>query len=505
MWVERHGEARGDPAPARGGDEPDRLALLRLASELAIKSRRTRGQFTRRLIRNIADALASAGVAYDIDPAWGRIYVRTRSAGLLPLARVFGVSSLSPVERVVPARLEAIVDAGVETFRDRVAGKRFAVRARRVGRHDFGSKDIEIRLGAALLPYSAGVDLTHPEATAYVEVRDADAFLFFERVAGAGGLPVGVEGRAIALISGGFDSAVAAWLMLKRGIRLDYVFCNLGGDAYERAVVQVSKVLADDWSFGTHPRLHVVDFGAPLDALRKKVKPSYWQVVLKRLMYRAANTVAKRLDADAIVTGEAVGQVSSQTLPNLRAIEPASNLPVFRPLLGFDKEEIIARARHIGTAALSEQVKEYCAIAPGKPVTAASAERVAEEESRIDPAVLEEAVSRRKTLDLRRLAPADLVAPYLFIDTVPDGAVLLDCRPEPHYRVWHARGAQQHDEWELLRDFKRLDRDRTYVLYCAHGVQTAYLAERMQRAGYEAYSFRGGVRGLMRWYDARNG
>src|SRR5690606_16472017 len=125
-------------------------------------------------------------------------------------------------------------------------------------------------------------------------------------------------------------------------------------------------------------------------------------------------------------TGEAVGQVSSQTLTNLRAIEVASRLPVFRPLIGFDKEEIIERARAIGTAALSEQVKEYCAIAPGYPVTAASIARVDEEEQKMDLAVLEKAVRERKVLDLRALTPADLAAPYLFVDDMPAGAVVID-------------------------------------------------------------------------------
>src|SRR5690606_17925830 len=122
------------------------------------------------------------------------------------------------------------------------------------------------------------------------------------------------------------------------------------------------------------------------------------------------------------------------------AIEPAADLPVFRPLLGFDKEEIIERARHIGTAALSEQVKEYCAIAPGKPVTAAREEAVASEEARLDLSVLDAAVAARKVLDLRALTPTDLVAPYLFIDEIPEGAVVFDCRPIEQYRAWHLPG-----------------------------------------------------------------
>jgi thiamine biosynthesis protein ThiI len=231
--------------------------------------------------------------------------------------------------------------------------------------------------------------------------------------------------------------------------------------------------------------------------MKEHVRESYWQILVKRLMYRAASIVGEQVNALAIVTGEAIGQVSSQTAVNLRAIEPAASLPLFRPLLGFDKEDIIARARDIGTAALSEQVREYCALTPGRPVTAAKVNRVAQEEAAMDLATVDAAVANRRILDLRALAQSDLVEPYLFAESIPEGAVVLDCRPAAQFRAWHVRGATQVDEWNLLRDIKRLDRDRTYVLYCTHGIQTAYLAERMQRAGLEAYSFRGGLRGVM--------
>jgi thiamine biosynthesis protein ThiI len=481
----------------------DRI-LVRLAAELTIKARRTRVAFLRRLVRNMGDALRSAEVPYRIEPAWGRIFVHADAHRAMPvLARVFGISSLSSVERTVPADLDAIVAAGSELYRELVDGHSFAVRARRVGQHAFRSTDIEVKLGAALLPHADSVDLSDPEVTVHVEVRHADAFLFSARMPAPGGLPLGVEGNAVALLSGGYDSAVAAWLMLKRGIALDYVFCNLGGDAYERAVVHVAKLLADEWSFGTRPHLHVVDFAPLLDELRAKTRPAYWQLVLKRLMYRTAQQVANLRSAEAIITGEAVGQVSSQTLTNLRAIEQAAALPVFRPLLGFDKEEIIARARMIGTASLSEQVKEYCAIAPGKPVTAASIERLDEQEKLLDLGVIATAVQNRKVIDLRALQPSDLVAPYLFATDIPRDAIVIDCRPRTQFRSWHLKGAEHREEWEILRDFRRLDRNRIYILYCAHGIQTAYIAERMQRAGFEAYSFRGGLRGIMEYAKER--
>ena len=484
---------------AAGGVVTD-LILIRLAAELTIKSSRTRVSFLRRLGRNIRDALNAAGVEHKIESKWGRMYVRADAAEAVPaLAHVFGISSISAVDRRVPADVQSIVDTATDLYRDTVRDRKFAVRARRIGTHAFASKDVEIKLGSALLPFSNGVDLSNPEVTVHVEIREDFADLFSDRVHGAGGLPLGVEGRAISLLSGGYDSAVSSWLMLKRGIALDYVFCNLGGDAYERAVLQVAKVLADEWSYGTHPRLHVIDFADPVRDLREKVREGYWQLILKRLMYRAASTVARETDGQAIITGEAVGQVSSQTLTNLRVLDPAATFPLFRPLLGFDKEEIIERARAIGTAALSEQVKEYCAITPGRPITAARLVSLDAQDALIDPSLLDHAVANRKVLDLRSIKPSDMVAPYLFTETVPNGAVVLDCRTASQFRAWHLKGAKHRDEWELLRDYKKLDKDHTYVLYCAHGIQTAYLAEKMQRSGFEAYSFKGGLRGVMEY------
>jgi len=483
----------------------DELILLRLGAEIALKSRRTRSSFVQRLQSNVVDALRAEQIAGRVDSTWGRMFVHAGRDALPALSRIFGISSLSRVTRTVPADLDTIVAAGLEVFRDNVAGRRFAVRARRTGTHAFRSRDVEVALGAALEPLSAGVDLTRPDFTASVEIRKEVAYLFSDRIEGAGGLPLGVEGHAVALLSGGFDSAVAAWLMMKRGVALDYVFCNLGGDAYERAVLQVAKVLSDSWSYGSRPVLHIVDFVEPVAHLRERTRSSYWQLVLKRMMYRSACAVAAERRAAAIVTGEAIGQVSSQTLVNLGAIEPAANLPVHRPLIGFDKEEIIERARGLGTAALSEQVREYCAITPGRPVTAATVRSVDREESALDPAVLDRAIANRRRIDLRALSPSDLVAPYLFTDEIPDGAVVFDCRTAAQFDAWHLPGAEHRDEWELLRAIPRLDPERTYVLYCAHGIQTAYIAEKMQNAGLEAHSFSGGVRQVMRYAERRSG
>lgn len=475
--------------------------LIRPCGELAIKSRQTRRRFQRGLLAALDDALGSIGGAYRVRDDWNRIFVEAENPGALAVVpRVFGIASLSEIEATVEPRLEAIVDTGARLYADRVRGGTFAIRARRAGHHNFSSRDVAVELGAALNEF-AEVDLDAPDITVYVEVREGAAYFFTGKIPGAGGLPLGVEGRAVALLSGGYDSAVAAWMLLRRGVALTYVFCNLGGSAYERAVLKVAKLLADGWSYGSTPDIQIVDFEEVVRQLRESVDQRYWQVVLKRLMYRAGEAVAEACGAHALVTGESVGQVSSQTLVNLASIDRCVTTPVLRPLIGVDKQEIIERSRRIGTYPLSEKVREYCALTEEYPVTGASPGQVAAAEDAVDLSVLERAVAGRRTLDLRRLEAGDLVLPYLYTAEIPDGSTVIDTREREQYDRWHYPGSEQRDFWQLYADIEALDRDRPYVLYCDLGLRTAQLAEKLQRSGYEAYSFKGGVRALREWAE----
>ena len=469
--------------------------MLRLTGEITTKGRRTRSRFQKKLAENVRDALESSGAACRLRSDWSRMYLRSDRAVAEPLARVFGISSFSILDAECEARLTNIVETGFLTYGDQVKGRSFAVRARRAGTHPFNSQDVMRDLGAAL-GEGARVDLTRPEVEVFVDVRDERAVFYGARVAGAGGLPLGVEARAVCLLSGGFDSAVAAWMMLRRGVALDYVFCNLGGDAYQRMVLEVAAVLADRWSYGTRPTLLSLDFDPVVTELRRTFRPAFQQIALKREMYRAAESVALRLGADAIVTGEAVGQVSSQTLANLRAIDDASSLPVLRPLVGMDKEEIIGRSRHIGTYAISARVREYCSISSGRPATAASPRAVLDEEKGLDASPLEDSLGSAKLFDLRAMDMSRIAGESVFVGDLPDGAIVIDTRDPESFRGWHWKGAEHLEYADLLTDHRKLDRDRTYVLYCEFGLKSARVAELMQRAGYEAYSFLGGVKAL---------
>jgi thiamine biosynthesis protein ThiI len=491
-----------------GDSVNQKLALLRFSGEVGTKARATRTHFRNRLLSNLRDALSSHGMEGKIEVSHDRLYIPLPEdapqpeAGESdhPLARVFGLQSISWVERHPVKDVADVVRIGESLFRDRVKGRRFAVRCRRIGSRkvpQLRPHDIDVALGAALLDVSAGVDLDDPEVTVRIEVSRDSAAFFAEQQPGPGGLPLGVEGSAISLISGGFDSAVASWQMLKRGVALDYVFCNMGGPTHLQGVVRVAKHLADNWSYGDRPRLHVVDFEPVADALRQHTARRYWQVLLKRMMLRAASGVGRRKRAPAIVTGDAVGQVSSQTLQNLTVISSATRETILRPLVGMNKDEIVAIARRIGTFDLSSVVGEYCAMVPTRPATRAALDVIENEEARMPEGVLERVVESRTIFDLRELDMRSLAHEGLSISHLPEGALLIDLRPLEQYRSEHHPEALHLEFAKALEACASFDKSRSYVLSCQFGLLSAHLAERMRSSGLDAYHFEGGQRALM--------
>jgi thiamine biosynthesis protein ThiI len=266
----------------------------------------------------------------------------------------------------------------------------------------------------------------------------------------------------------------------------------------------VVKVLADRWSYGGRPQLHAIDFEGVASEIRARTRPRYWQVILKRQMLRAGEAVAVARGADALVTGESVGQVSSQTLPNLSVISQATQLPILRPLVGMNKDEIIRAAEEIGTAALSAVVDEYCAMVTSRPATVSRLAALLVEEAKLDPSHLERAVAGREVLDLRALdAEAQGIA-ELETDEVAADAVVIDLRSKAAYAAWHWPGALRLDLDRALAACASFARDRRYLIYCEFGLKSAHLAERMQRAGLDARHFRGALAGLVAYARARS-
>jgi thiamine biosynthesis protein ThiI len=478
------------------------LILVRLSGDLTTKADATRKRFVGRLIRNVKDALKSRDCRHRVDRSRSRLYVHTERPGMADvLRRVFGIQSVSVVEARRWSTVDDIVDAGAEIFADTVRGKRFAVRARRVGdrkKIHIVSVEIERRLGARLEEHAAGVDLDDPECTAYVEVMIDHAYFHSGAIDAEGGLPLGCEGRAVSLVSGGFDSPVATWRILRRGVALDYVFCNLGGRSHQLETLRVMKVVADEWSHGLRPKFHAVEFEDVSAEIQEKTSVRYWQVILKRMMYRAADAVAADVGGVAVVTGEALGQVSSQTLQNLAVIERATLLPVLRPLVGDNKQEIISQSRRIGTHDLSARVGEHCAMVPTRPATRALLEDVEREEASMDPSVLERAIAERTIFDLRHLDLARMDAPDIAADGIERGATVIDVRSKAAFDRWHYPGALHLEFAQAMAAHPHFDATQRYVVYCEFGLKSAHLADRMRAAGLDAQHVRGGEKAVVK-------
>lgn len=472
--------------------------LVRLSGEIVVKSNKVRSQFINQLTSNIHSACQKLEIDCEIKKTWTRLFVESEDESIPEvLSKVFGIQSFSPVDFTCKSDLEEIKSTGLEFYADKVKGKSFSVKSKRSGKVPFSSLEANAQLGS-LLNKGDGtcVNLTTPEVCVLLEIGDDRTCFFHKVIAGPGGLPLGTAGRAVVLMSGGFDSPVAAWMLQKRGVKVDYVFCNIAGSSYERSVLEISKYVFDQWGSGSRSRFYSVDFSSVVENLKANVEPRFLQVILKRLFYRAAKNIAKLTDSDAVITGEAVGQVSSQTLKNLAAIDNVIDLPVLRPLVAFDKNDIIEFARKIGTYDLSAKVTEYCQLTTQKPSVACSVEKAVEQESRLDLNLLEVALSNTLPLDLRRIKMNELAADYVMKNYIPKSAKFIDIRPEDLFDEWHYPGAQNFEAHEVLENMKLLEKGQTYLIYCPYGLQSAVVAEKLQANGYEAYSFEGGVAAL---------
>ncbi len=473
--------------------------LIRITGEIVLKSGPVSKRFQKQLLKNLKSALKTEGIVCHLQGQWARLWVETEDPRIVEiLPRIFGVHAFSLIEHECPAKLETIVEEGARFYKQQILGKTFAVKTHRIGKHEYSSKDVNYDLGAALNVDNekSMVDLTRPQVTVNVEIRDGRAYFFRETIKACGGLPLGTAGHCLSLISGGFDSSVASWMMQKRGLNLSYLFCNLAGESNERAVLKVMMQLTQRWSYGDRPLIHIVDFQPVVAEILAKVKAPFSQIILKRLFYRIAEKLAQQCGAQGLITGEAISQVSSQTLANLAAISDAVDMPIYRPLIATDKIDIINLSRQIGVYESAALIREYCQIVPEKPVVACPILRAQEEESYIDLSILDKQLASRKTIDLFSLRPTDLLGTYVFKDSIPEGAVVIDCQDEIAYQNRHEPRADHWDYYDLLKGYRSFAKDSVYLIYCTFGLQSALIAEKMQNDGYQAYSLQGGVKSL---------
>jgi thiamine biosynthesis protein ThiI len=357
--------------------------------EIALK-KGNRAYFTELLKRNLLAAVKDLG-AKDIRSLPARLLLTFRndvptSTLIERVGTVFGVANFSVVERT---------ERDIEVLRRRILeasnGTRFAsfrVETQR-GDKSFGltSPEINRRLGAAVQQNSgARVDLENAEFTITVEILPNDAFFGFNKIPGAGGLPVGASGRVAALISGGFDSPVAAYRMMQRGCRVLFIHFHSAPFQDRTSQEKVRQLMSVLTRHQFTSRLYLVPFGEIQRQIVAAVARPLRVILYRRMMLRIAEAIARREKAKALVTGESLGQVASQTLDNMAVIQQAARLPILRPLVGMDKQEIIDQARRIGTFDISSIPDQDCCqlFVPKHPATKAGFGEVEEDEAKFD-------------------------------------------------------------------------------------------------------------------------
>jgi tRNA uracil 4-sulfurtransferase len=379
---------------------PHEPCVLLKLGEVVLKGK-NRQQFERLLHENIRRAIGDLGIRVQLWQREGVIVLRLAgdpagqsaetSADLLAdllAQRMRNVMGLSRVCRAVRVAKdpESAAAAAVELTAGRHGS--FAVRARRRDkRFPVNSSQLAALIGSRIREaHGFAVNLSHPDITVYVEVDQSEVFVFTEGLPGQGGLPVGMSGRALVLMSGGIDSPVAAYRMMRRGLRCSYLHFSGMPLTGPQSVYKAYGLARELDKFQGRSRLFVVAFGRAQQRLASSGAGRLQIMAQRRLMLKTGEALARRLRAAALVTGDSLGQVSSQTLANITALDDAVSLPILRPLIGLDKTEIMAEARRIGTLQISELPDQDCCslLTPRQVETKARAEDLRKIEARLD-------------------------------------------------------------------------------------------------------------------------
>ncbi|MFX1562949.1 MAG: tRNA uracil 4-sulfurtransferase ThiI [Promethearchaeota archaeon] len=398
--------------PKPSSKTPDLNRVLVRYGEIGLKSSGVRRHLENLLVNHIKIMLKRHNIPFNqVSRERGRIFITTSDAPTAAkvAAGVFGVVSTSPVW-TLPSTLEEINKAVSQLIPPLLKPQTsFAVRARRIKAHPFTSQELAAKLGSTILEKAnaAGlnvcVNLDNPDFEIHVEVRQQHSYLFTEIIQGPGGLPYGSQGTIVALHSGGIDSPVAQWLLMKRGCHVIPIYLDSSTKSNQnprKRAIATSKILAK-LTPKTKPYLIVVPFREAQELLMNTPFPKLTCILCKRMMYRIATKLAQQEKAVAIVTGENLGQVASQTLSNLTILDQATPLPVFRPLIGMDKTDTMHLAQRIGTYEASISDTTECFAVPQQPSIQGEKFDVEKAETSIDvEKVITKCLDRSKRIKL---------------------------------------------------------------------------------------------------------
>ena len=452
--------------------------IIKFFSEIMVKGPSAKKQMIGQLYNNINKLLHRIDEAINVRKFSDKIEVVTPIAFVTEVRLV--LLQTSGIDQVLDAsqfyQINTLDDIKVtvnEMMGHQIQNKRFVIRAKRSGTHDFKSINIEQTVGGYMLAKnpSSAVDIHNPELTIRIELLHNQLTIITQKYNGLSGFPIGTQGAILSLMSGGFDSTVASYMTMKKGLKTHFIFFNLGGIAHEIGVKQVALYLWNKFGASHRVKFISISFEDVLTEIFRSTNPSYMGVTLKRLMLLASEKIANDMEIDALVTGESVAQVSSQTLRNLALIDQVTNKLILRPLATINKQEIINIANDIGIRRFAENMPEYCGVISKNPIIRGSYKRIEEISRRFNYEVLDIAVQNASTIFVDEIE--DNIQTIGKIETISDISskeyIIIDIRQEND--IIKTTCETLKIPFFLLKNaFKKLPQDKEYLLYCDKGI-----------------------------------
>ncbi len=360
--------------------------ILLAPGELFLKSEPVKKIFKRKLLNNLSFFLKKENINFKIDSQRGRIFIETEGIKktFFIMKRIFGISWFAESLFFPKATLNDISSFVQENWKDWIKEKEsFALRLRKT--KEMKKKRAEI-IDEIAKHIKRKVDLENPDETIFIEVRKKGWFLYFKKEKGQGGLPGGVSGKVLSLISGGIDSAVSSFLIAKRGAKNVWLHFHSFPIVSQKSIKKTEQLAKIFLNYQPNLKIYFLPFGEAQKEIKIKIEAKYRILLYRRLMFKIAEKIAKKENCEALITGESLGQVSSQTLPNIKIITKDIKTPILRPLIGKDKKEIIKIAREIGTYQVSIKPQEDCCslFVPGGQTAKGNFKKVKELEKKLE-------------------------------------------------------------------------------------------------------------------------
>jgi tRNA uracil 4-sulfurtransferase len=429
--------------------------------EMTLKGFQTRSKFENILKENLKKTLNIKKIRKDGGKFLLEIEEEDKEKIKYKLKRIFGIATFSFVEEYKYTNIDELKQKIKEKYPN-IKGKKFRITGKVLNQKGINSIELQKILGEVLFNEGGIVKLKDFDLEIFVYLRENKVQIYEEVHKGSYGLPLGSQGKVLVLFSGGLDSPVASYNIMRRGCKPVFLFINLGGKEHLTQVYEIYKKLCDEWAKGIDIDFYVLDGKPIVKLIKENITPSYRQVVLKKCFYTAAEFFCFKNKCDAIITGENLGQVSTQTLKNLNAIQSGINKLIIRPLITYEKDEIINLAKFIGTYKLSSNIGELCNISDkGGIKTASSVGGVEFEYSKIK----EEIERYLENVSI------DTLGPQIIKEIDWNESIIIDLSKEKI-------------------DVNKLNKNKKYVICCKDGIQASIECDTLKELGFNCRSIK---------------